>query len=147
MSDLSELYEQVILDHNNNPRNFRKVEDATNHADGFNPLCGDKVSVYLDIRGDVVKDVGFVGEGCAISKASASLMTQAVKGKRVEEVERLFKGFHALVTGQDAKGDELGKLLVFSRVSDYPVRVKCASLSWHTLKAALEGKQAKVSTE
>jgi nitrogen fixation NifU-like protein len=147
MSDLSELYEQVILDHNNNPRNFRKVEGASNHADGFNPLCGDKVSVYLDVQGDVVKDIGFVGEGCAISKASASLMTQAVKGKRVEEVERLFKGFHALVTGRDAKGDDLGKLLVFSRVSDYPVRVKCASLSWHTLKAAIEGKQAKVSTE
>ena len=140
MSDLRELYQEVILDHGQRPRNFHAVEGATADAEGFNPLCGDKVHVWIAQDGDTLTDVGFTGEGCAISKASASLMTQAVKGRTQAETERLFEGFHALITGQAAgatAAEDLGKLTVFAGVAEFPVRVKCASLAWHTLKAAL----------
>lgn len=139
MSDLQELYQSVILDHNRKPRNFGALEGSNRAADGKNPLCGDEVHVALQVHGDVITEVKFTGHGCAISKASASLMTAAVKGKTLEEAERLFQRFHALVLGQDAGGGkDLGQLVVFSGVSRFPVRVKCASLAWHTLKAALD---------
>ena len=140
MSSLSELYQNVILEHNRSPRNYRAIPDADGQADGHNPLCGDHVTVWVRLDGDVIGDVGFQGAGCAISKASASLMTGAVKGKSRAEVEGLFDRFHQLVTGTLPAGqsETLGKLAVFSGVSQFPIRVKCASLSWHTLKAALE---------
>ena len=138
MTDLQELYQSVILDHNRKPRNFGALPGANRTAEGKNPLCGDQVQVELHVDGDVISDVHFTGHGCAISKASASLMTAAVKGKTRAEAEALFQRFHALVLGQDpAGGKELGQLVVFSSVSRFPVRVKCASLAWHTLKAAL----------
>jgi nitrogen fixation protein NifU and related proteins len=142
MSSLSELYQNVILEHNRSPRNYRVMDDADGKADGHNPLCGDQVTVWVRMDGDVIGDVSFRGAGCAISKASASLMTGAVKGKSREEAEKLFERFHQLVTGALPPGESetLGKLAVFSGVSQFPVRVKCASLSWHTLKAALEGR-------
>ena len=144
MSSLSELYQNVILEHNRSPRNYRVMEDADGRAEGHNPLCGDQVTVWVRMDGDVISDVTFRGAGCAISKASASLMTGAVKGKSREEAERLFERFHQLVTGTLPPGESetLGKLAVFSGVSEFPVRVKCASLSWHTLKAAMEGRAA-----
>jgi nitrogen fixation protein NifU and related proteins len=140
MSSLSELYQNVILEHNRSPRNYRVMDEADGKAEGHNPLCGDHVTVWVRMDGDVIGDVSFRGAGCAISKASASLMTGAVKGKSREEAERLFERFHQLVTGTLPPGESetLGKLAVFSGVSQFPVRVKCASLSWHTLKAALE---------
>lgn len=150
MSDLQELYQSVILDHNRKPRNFGPLDGANREADGRNPLCGDEVHVALVVENDVIKDVKFTGHGCAISKASASLMTAAVKGKSRAEAESLFQRFHQLVLGQDENGGkDLGQLVVFSGVSRFPVRVKCASLSWHTLKAALESESevASVSTE
>jgi nitrogen fixation NifU-like protein len=150
MPDLRELYQEVILDHHRRPRNFRKLEQANRQADGFNPLCGDKVSVYLRIEDGVVRDVGFVGAGCAISTASASMMTESLKGKTEVEVESLFRRFHDLVTGHlppDSDLAELGKLAVFAGVREYPVRVKCASLAWHTMRAALEGSKETVATE
>jgi nitrogen fixation NifU-like protein len=150
MSELRELYQSVILDHNRKPRNARVPEGANRHADGDNPLCGDKLSVHVTLEDGVVADVGFVGEGCAISTASASLMTEAVKGRSAEQVERLFDRFHALVTGSsgsEGEVDELGKLRVFAGVREFPMRVKCATLGWHTLRAALEGASATVSTE
>jgi nitrogen fixation NifU-like protein len=148
MSDLRELYQDVILEHSKAPRNFRELAAANHKAEGFNPLCGDHFTVYLNLEGDSIQDVSFQGSGCAISKASASMMTQTVKGKSKEEAVKLFEKFHALVTGH-ANGDKeaLGKLAVFSGVSEFPVRVKCATLAWHTLQAALEGKQDEVSTE
>jgi nitrogen fixation NifU-like protein len=141
MSSLSELYQNVILEHNRSPRNYRAMADADRKADGHNPLCGDTVTVWIRMDGDVIGDVSFQGNGCAISKASASLMTGAVKGKSRDEAEALFERFHRLVTGRLPAGESetLGKLAVFSGVSEFPVRVKCASLSWHTLKAALDG--------
>jgi nitrogen fixation NifU-like protein len=150
MSELRELYQSVILDHNKRPRNFGEPEAANRSADGFNPLCGDKITVYLELEGDVVKDVGFSGSGCAISTASASLMTQSIKGKPVGEVRRLFDGFHTLVTSDprgEADAAELGKLVVFGGVREFPVRVKCATLAWHTLKSALEGSGEIAKTE
>jgi nitrogen fixation NifU-like protein len=150
MSDLRDLYQEVILDHNKRPRNFRKIESATRTAEGFNPLCGDRVTVYIALEGGVVKDVSFEGSGCAISTASASLMTEALKGKTEREAEALFGGFHALVTGSAAGEEEaarLGKLAAFAGVAEFPVRVKCATLAWHTLRAALQGKADPVSTE
>jgi nitrogen fixation NifU-like protein len=140
MSSLSELYQNVILEHNRSPRNYRAMPDADRKADGHNPLCGDEVTVWVRLDGDLIGDVSFQGAGCAISKASASLMTGAVKGKSRAEVEGLFTRFHRLVTGSlpPAESETLGKLAVFSGVSEFPIRVKCASLSWHTLKAALE---------
>jgi nitrogen fixation NifU-like protein len=150
MSDLRDLYQQVILEHSRNPRNFGELEGASHKAEGYNPLCGDQITVYLELEGDRVKDVAFKGSGCAISKASASLMTGAVKGKTIAEVEELFERFRAVVTSaHDAEIDEeaLGKLTVLSGVREFPVRVKCATLAWHTLRAALEGKGEPVSTE
>ena len=147
MSDLRDLYQELILDHGRQPRNFRAMPDPSGEADGFNPLCGDKVHVYVRTDGDVVSDISFTGDGCAISKASASLMTQAVKGRTTAETERLFESFHALVTGQgDATEAAGGKLDVFAGVAEFPARVKCASLAWHTLRAALAGRDA-VTTE
>jgi nitrogen fixation NifU-like protein len=148
MTELSALYQDVILEHNRSPRNFRRMEDADRHAEGRNPLCGDQITVWLKLDGDVITDVSFHGSGCAISKASASLMTGAVKGKTRAEVDRLFDRFRGVVTGQagDAQGSELGKLAVFSGISAFPLRVKCATLPWHALKAALE-RAEQVSTE
>jgi nitrogen fixation NifU-like protein len=149
MADLRDLYQEVILEHSKAPRNFRELAGANQHAEGYNPLCGDHFTVYLNVEGDSIRDITFQGSGCAISKASASMMTQALKGKSKAEAQKLFERFHALVTTGEANGDrpELGKLAVFSGVSEFPVRVKCATLAWHTLQAALEGKQDKVSTE
>jgi nitrogen fixation protein NifU and related proteins len=150
MSDeLRELYQEVILDHGKRPRNLREIPGASRTAEGYNPLCGDRATIYLTLDGDVVRDASFVGKGCSISTASASMMTEAVKGKTRAEAEALFERFHALVTGQPAGAGapELGKLAVFSGVSEFPVRVKCASLAWHTLKAALQGEAKPVSTE
>jgi nitrogen fixation NifU-like protein len=151
MSELSTLYQDVILEHNRAPRNFGVVDGATRHAEGRNPLCGDQIGVWLKLDGDVVSDVSFQGSGCAISKASASLMTTVVKGKTRAEVEQLFERFHELVTGNlppEQGREKLGKLVVFSGISQFPVRVKCASLSWHALKAALEqAGEPTVSTE
>jgi len=149
VSDLRELYQQVILDHNKNPRNFREMADATTHVDGYNPLCGDHYTIYVKTEGDQIQEVSFTGSGCAISKASASVMSSTVKGKSKEEAERLFDTFHRLVTG-DASGlsaADLGRLAAFSGVSEFPARVKCATLAWHTLKSALEGRDQKVTTE
>ncbi len=149
MSDLRDLYQEVILDHNRSPHNFREMPSPTAHADGHNPLCGDTLTVYLDIEDGTVKDVSFVGSGCAISKASASLMTDVVKGKTLEEVREIFEGFHGMVTGESGGQSpaSLGKLAVLEGVSEFPVRVKCATLAWHTLMAALEGQSDPVSTE
>jgi nitrogen fixation protein NifU and related proteins len=149
MSELSELYQQVILDHNKKPRNFHKLENANRSAEGFNPLCGDHLNVYLHVENDQVQDVSFEGSGCAISKASASMMTQAVKGKTTAEAEMLFNEFHRMATGELDEENELnhlGRLTIFSGVRDFPARVKCATLSWHTMHAALNEK-TQVSTE
>jgi nitrogen fixation protein NifU and related proteins len=142
MSELSELYQQVILDHNKKPRNFRRLADATQTADGYNPLCGDQLTVDLRVADDRIEEATFEGSGCAISKASASMMTQAVKGKSREEAERLFGEFHRMVTGEldeEREENSLGRLKIFAGVREYPARVKCASLPWHTLHAALAG--------
>jgi nitrogen fixation NifU-like protein len=149
MSDLRELYQQVILDHNKNPRNFHEMADATRHVDGYNPLCGDHYTVFVRIDGDTIQEVSFTGNGCAISKASASVMSSTVKGKSKEEAESLFDTFHRLVTGDASSlsAADLGRLAAFSGVSEFPARVKCATLAWHTLKSALEGKDEKVTTE
>jgi nitrogen fixation NifU-like protein len=149
MSELSDLYQEVILDHNKNPRNFREIANADKRAEGHNPLCGDQLDLYLTMENDRVADVAFLGSGCAISKASASMMTQVVKGKTREEAESLFDEFHRMVTGKlDIEQDEnhLGKLKIFAGVLEFPARVKCASLSWHTLHAALNNEEI-VSTE
>jgi nitrogen fixation NifU-like protein len=150
VSDLRDLYQEVILDHTKKPRNFHKMEAATNSARGHNPLCGDRLTVYLKLENDIVKDISFEGSGCAISTASASLMTESLKGKTRAEAEALFHRFHALVTGKSGPTQEvpeLGKLAAFSGVQEFPVRVKCATLSWHTLRAALENRESAVSTE
>lgn len=148
MADLRELYQDVILEHSKSPRNYRELPGANHKAEGYNPLCGDHFTLYLNLDGDVIRDITFQGSGCAISKASASMMTQSLKGKSREEAERLFEHFHSLVTGKrNGNQGELGKLAVFSGVSEFPVRVKCATLAWHALHAALEGKEEAVSTE
>ncbi len=150
MPDLRELYQEVILEHSKAPRNYREIETANHRAEGYNPLCGDHFTVYLSLDGDSIRDISFQGSGCAISKASASMMTQSVKGKTRAEAERVFNQFHELVTGKSlANGNqaELGKLAAFSGVSQFPVRVKCATLAWHALHAAMQGKQETVSTE
>ena len=148
MSELSELYQQVILDHNKKPRNFRKLEAANHTAEGYNPLCGDQLTVYLQLENDAVKDISFEGAGCAISKAAASMMTQVVKGKTRQEAERLFAEFHKMVTGDldESVPNQLGNLEIFAGVREFPVRVKCATLAWHTMQAALNN-EAMVSTE
>ena len=149
MSDLRDLYQEVILEHSKAPRNYRLLPNANQTAEGFNPLCGDRLTVYLDLQGGAIRDISFQGSGCAISKASASMMTQMLKGKRREEAEQLFEEFHRLVTGQAqaTHKTDLGKLTVFSGVCEYPSRVKCATLAWHALRAALEGAPEPVSTE
>lgn len=149
MSELSDLYQEVILEHNKNPRNFREIAGADQYADGKNPLCGDALRVYIAMDGDKISDVAFKGSGCAISKASASMMTQSVKGKTREDAAQLFDEFHRMVTGElntETDDNHLGKLRIFSGVLEFPARVKCASLCWHTLNAALQGEDA-VSTE
>ena len=149
MSDLRELYQQVILDHNKNPRNFHEMADATSRVDGYNPLCGDHYTIFLKMDAEKIAEISFTGNGCAISKASASVMSSTVKGKSKDEAESLFDTFHRLVTG-DASGcsaADLGRLAAFSGVSEFPARVKCATLAWHTLRSALEGKEEKVTTE
>jgi nitrogen fixation NifU-like protein len=150
MADLSELYQQVILDHNKKPRNFRVLEQANRRQEGYNPLCGDQLTVYLQLDGDVIKDISFQGSGCAISKASASMMTATIKGKTKQEVEKLFDEFHRMVKGElnpQTDPNHLGRLAIFAGVCEFPARVKCASLSWHTVRAALEGVAEPVSTE
>ena len=147
MSDLGDLYQELILDHNKTPRNFRVMPTADRRAEGNNPLCGDHFTIYLSLDGDTIRDISFEGAGCAISKASASMMTQALKGKTRAEAQKLFDGFHSLVTGHPSAGSELGKLTVFSGVSEFPVRVKCATLAWHTLLSALHDDKQPVSTE
>jgi nitrogen fixation protein NifU and related proteins len=146
---LNELYQNVILEHNRSPRNYRSMDDTDRMAEGHNPLCGDQLTVWVRLDNDVIRDATFQGSGCAISRASASLMTSAVKGRTLREAEELFGRFHRLVTGtlEPAEAETLGKLAVFSGVSEFPVRVKCASLSWHTLKAALDAPGHTVSTE
>ncbi len=149
MSELNDLYQEVILDHNKNPRNFREIPAANYKADGNNPLCGDALRVYVELEDDRVKDVSFKGSGCAISKASASMMTQAVKGKTKEEADKMFTEFRQMVMGEldeETEENSLGKLKIFAGVREFPARVKCASLSWHTVHAALHGEE-EVSTE
>ena len=149
MSDLRELYQQLILDHNKNPRNFRVLDPANRFAEGYNPLCGDKIQVYLQLQGNQIKDIGFQGSGCAISKASASLMTETIKGKTLGESEAYFKDFQAMLTDPSSNLglDQMGKLFVFAGVRNYPIRVKCATLSWHTLRAAIKNAQTPITTE
>jgi nitrogen fixation protein NifU and related proteins len=150
MSELRELYQQVILDHNRKPRNFRKLPSPTQVAEGYNPLCGDRVSVELEVEGDLIRDIAFQGSGCAISKASASMMTASLKGKTVDEAEQAFEQFHGMLTDDRPSGEPpaaLGKLAAFAGVREFPVRIKCATLPWHTLRAALAGKAEPVSTE
>jgi len=150
MSELSELYQAVILDHNKKPRNFQVLESANRTAEGFNPLCGDQLTLYLQLEDDTVKDISFVGTGCAIWKASASMMTQALKGKSKLEAETLFNEFHRMVTGQldeETEPNRLGRLTIFAGVREFPVRVKCAILAWHAMMSALDQKNDTVSTE
>jgi len=157
MSELRELYQEVILEHSKHPRNYREMATASRKVEGFNPLCGDHFTVYLDLKDGAINDISFQGTGCAISKASASMMTQTLKGKSASEAEAMFAKFHDLVTGRAEKAtgegagatreESLGKLAVFSGVSEFPLRVKCATLAWHALRAALEGKEEAVSTE
>ena len=150
MSDLRELYQQVILDHSKKPRNYQKLECANRTAEGHNPLCGDQFTIYLKMEGDVIRDIGFEGAGCAISKASASMMTTSLKGKKVNEAKELFDQFHKLVLGElkpDRDPNILGKLAIFSGVWQYPARAKCATLAWHTMKGALNQEKKAISTE
>lgn len=150
MSGTRALYEQVILDHNKNPRNFKVIEDADRKVEGFNPLCGDHITVYLKIEGDTIADIGIQGSGCAIAKSSASIMSAALKGKKLEEARAIFDRFHTMITAEpDAPVDEagLGKLIVFSGVREYPIRIKCATLAWHALVSALGGEGKAISTE
>lgn len=147
--DLRELYQEVILDHGKSPRNHRFPEPYNREGRGYNPLCGDKITLRLELDGDRITDIGFVGQGCAISQASCSTMTEAIKGKTVQEAEALFRKFHAMVTGDAAAGDEesLGKLAVFAGVREFPMRVKCATLGWHTLHQALQDGREEATTE
>ena len=146
MSEFNELYMEVILDHNKNPRNKGIIDSHTNHADGHNPLCGDKISLDLIIVNDIVEDIKFTGSGCAISTASSSILTEYIIGKKTTEIRDLFEEFHDLVTTDNSNNGDLGKLSVFEGVKKYPARVKCATLAWHTLIAAIDGDQ-EVSTE
>lgn len=146
MSELRELYQEMILDHNKSPRNFKKIDNATVAAEGYNPLCGDRYTIFVDLDGDVIKDIGFQGSGCAISKASASMMSTSVKGKTSGEAESLFQRFRDMVSGK-ASTDSMGKLTVFAGVAEFPTRVKCAVLAWHTLANALHGQKEVVTTE
>jgi nitrogen fixation protein NifU and related proteins len=149
VNDLQDLYQQVIVDHNRSPRNFKRLDDASRTAEGDNPLCGDRITLYVKLDGDVIADIGFQGTGCAISRSSASLMTGAVKGKTVQEAERLFRAFRSMVAGEKSNADPaaLGKLAAFAGVRQFPARVKCANLAWHTLHAALGAAAEPVTTE
>ncbi len=148
MSELSDLYQEVVIDHCRRPRNFRALEGANRQAQGYNPLCGDKVTLYVKLEDDRVVDISFQGSGCAISTASASILTETLKGKTRAEAQLLFDRFHDLVTGKPVPpAPDLGKLAVFSGVSEYPARVKCATLVWHTLRSALDRREEVVSTE
>ena len=150
MSDLSDLYQEVILDHNKSPRNFRKLENANRTAEGYNPLCGDQITLYLQLENGVIKDISFQGAGCAISKASASMMTASLKGKTEAEAGVLFDRIHKMFLGEmdkNSSAQDLGKLSLLSGVSQFPARVKCATLSWHTLQAALKGDGQLATTE
>ncbi|HEU0021956.1 MAG TPA: SUF system NifU family Fe-S cluster assembly protein [Dehalococcoidia bacterium] len=149
MSDLTDLYQEILLEHNSKPRNCRKLDDATNSAEGYNPLCGDQYTLYLKLNGGAIQDIGFQGAGCAISKASASMLTQQIKGRTVEQAESLFHEVHRMLTdpGTVVDSDLLDELETLSGVSAYPTRIKCAILVWHTLLAALEGRQEVVATE
>jgi nitrogen fixation NifU-like protein len=149
MDEMRELYQEMILDHHKHPRNFKKLENALS-SEGYNPLCGDRITVYVLLDGDVIEDIAFEGSGCAICTASASVMTESLKGKSTKEAEQLFGKFHDLVTGDPSESpntEGLGKIAVFFGVREFPVRIKCATLAWHTLRAALEGKSEAVSTE
>jgi nitrogen fixation NifU-like protein len=149
MDELQQLYQETILDHNKNPRNFKKLDNANYLAEGYNPLCGDRFTVYLLIENNVIKELSFTGSGCAISKASASIMTTMLKGKTLEDAQENFEKFHLLVTegNKDVDLEEFGKIAVFAGVRDFPVRVKCASLPWHTMKSAISNEEKVVSTE
>lgn len=149
MAELRDLYQEVILEHAKAPRNYRELPGPASKAEGYNPLCGDRCTVFINTQGDVIQDVTFQGSGCAISKASASMMTQSLKGKTLQEAEEMFKTFHQMVTGQNRDGNkaDIGKLKVFAGVSEFPARVKCATLAWHTLEAALHDQREPVSTE
>ncbi len=148
MSDmLRELYQETIIDHNRHPRNHHVIDQATHHAEGVNPLCGDELCVYLSIENDVIQDISFVGKGCAISTASASLMTEILKNKPLNEAKNLFEQFHDLVTGQKESDINIGKLAVLAGVKEFPARVKCATLAWHTLNSAINNDQTTVTTE
>lgn len=147
LDDLRDLYQEVIFDHNRNPRNFRAMDDADRQIDGFNPLCGDRLTLFIKLDGDKIADASFQGQGCAISTASASLMTDIVKGQTEDEAQKLFSLFHKMATGGEVDMDELGKLAVLAGVCEYPARVKCATLPWHTLDALLQGSEEPVTTE
>ena len=149
MSGLSDLYQEILLEHNSKPRNFRRVEDANSTAEGYNPLCGDQITLYLKVVDDVVEDVGFQGVGCAISRASASMMTQSIKGRSLEEAQFIFNAFHDMLTHPDAEPDydTLGDLETLAGVNEYPTRIKCAVLAWHTMRSALDGQDDPVTTE
>ena len=152
MSELEELYQEVIMEHNRRPRNFQEIKDSNRSAEGFNPFCGDAITLYLKLEGERITDMGFQGSGCAISRASASLMTETVKGKSTEEIQRIFNAFHNMLTRGDkvemeSEDDLLGDLEALAGVSEFPTRVKCATLSWHALQAALKGQEETVKTE
>jgi nitrogen fixation NifU-like protein len=147
MSELQDLYQDVVIDHGRNPRNFRELPNATHQAEGYNPLCGDKLTLFIQVEDGVVTDASFQGSGCAISTASASLMTDHLKGKTPEQAEAIFRQFHELLTEEGTETDALGKLTVLEGVSAYPTRIKCATLAWHTLQAALAGKDEAATTE
>ena len=149
MSGLSDLYQEILLEHNSKPRNFRKVEEANQTSEGYNPLCGDQITLYLKVVDGVIDDVGFQGSGCAISRASASMMTQSIKGQSVERAQEIFDAFHHMITepGSELDYDTLGDLETLSGINEYPTRIKCAVLAWHTMKAALAGESNEVTTE
>jgi nitrogen fixation NifU-like protein len=147
MQELRELYQELILEHSKKPKNFGELPTANHKAEGYNPLCGDHYTIFVNVQGDSINEISFHGAGCAISKASASLMTQSLKGKSTADAEALFTRFHDLVTGHGGDPESLGKLAVFAGVSEFPLRVKCATLAWHALRAALRGEQEAVSTE
>ncbi|PCI72222.1 MAG: SUF system NifU family Fe-S cluster assembly protein [Piscirickettsiaceae bacterium] len=147
LDDLRDLYQEVIFDHNRNPRNFRAMDDADRQIDGFNPLCGDRLTLFIKLDGDKIVDASFQGQGCAISTASASLMTDIIKGQTEQEAQKLFSLFHKMALGEPVEMDDLGKLAVLAGVCEYPARVKCATLPWHTLDALLQGAEEPVTTE
>ena len=149
MSGLSDLYQEILLEHNSKPRNFRKVEEANQTSEGYNPLCGDQITLYLKVVDGVIDDVGFQGSGCAISRASASMMTQSIKGQSVERAQEIFDAFHHMITepGSELDYDTLGDLETLSGINEYPTRIKCAVLAWHTMKAALAGESNEVTTD